>query len=208
MGDCGTVVLCSHGNWAVLPRDGVEAEVVPFLWSLSTSFSSSIKSSLCLNHLDLDERFFSTRQNLVSLSCKDAAGNPCRSCNDALWALGILAIGPYWQCSCGASSSPLYVTLGSAASEKELYTIIRASIGHLSTIYRKPTVLCQSSICLWGLGADCPNALLRIQGLQLEAPSKEGSVQPSLHRLYTDLIHQAEEPEKVELGLSCPFYVQ
>lgn len=80
MGDFGTVVLCSYGNWSVLPRDGVEAEVVPFLRSFATSFSSSIKSSLYLNHLDLDERFFSMRQSLVSLSCKDAAGNPMMIC--------------------------------------------------------------------------------------------------------------------------------
>lgn len=71
---CGK--MCSHGNSAVLPRDGVEAEAVPFLWSLTTSFSSSTKSSLCLNHIGLDKRFFSTRQNLVSLSCKNAAETP------------------------------------------------------------------------------------------------------------------------------------
>lgn len=53
----------------------MEAEAVPFLWPLTTTFSSNIKGSLYLNHIDLDERFFSTRQNLASLSCKDAGGN-------------------------------------------------------------------------------------------------------------------------------------
>lgn len=65
---------------------------------------------------------------------------------------------------------------GSAASENELYTIFRLSIGHLSTICRKPIVMCESSICLWRLGADCPNGPLGIQGLQFEALSKEESV--------------------------------
>lgn len=59
---------------------------------------------------------------------------------------------------------------GSAASENEHYTIFRLSIGNLSTICRKPIVMCESSICLWRWGADCPNAPL---GSKV---SKEGSV--------------------------------
>lgn len=62
-----------HGRWeimvlredvfpwelkAVLPRAGVEAEGVPFLWSLTTTFSSNIRCSLCLNHIDLHAGIF------------------------------------------------------------------------------------------------------------------------------------------------------
>lgn len=198
MGDYGAVVLCSHGNWAVLPRDGVEDEVVPFLRPLTASFSSSIKSSLYLNHLDLDERFFRMRQTWFLLAVKMLQETPWCFVGIGNFSNRTTVTVQLW----GFQFSPAWSSGKCSFWERAPHHY--QSKYRAFTICRKPTVLCQSSIYLWRLGADCPSAPLCIQGLQLEALLKEGSVQQP----FTDLILQVEEPEKVELELICPFYVQ